>query len=488
MTTLADPQLLVNYLDPASDEVAVVTAITERGDNSDRLLRASVVIGPRAIGAGNWRDWQDLHQLRPRAVAEPPGATYSVECDTLSTHRSVVSVDDAASWVDRLARSAGVPALSNIPALEPIELQAPTAPLRISRHLDSDAASFVQAAVRPGNGFLLRTGDRLTRSGDSTWWTDGVSRYINAPLSAGLPLLGDDCGGVVLSRLERRAWFNALRGGEDLATFDCHIGLEPDRIDVSDLQLTFDEWIDGELVVSQQVRLEDLVVDHVRGQTAFTVQLPTLGARVLRTLQLRDRTGTLLDRSSSRFGIVESIELTVNQIGVPGPGTEVVIGEHHPTPTYVERAEGIDRVRQQYQDLFASGAAATLLTPGADVDTVLAERLAQARGTLRIVDRYFGKDPAQWGLLRNVTVPVEVLTSYGKAPTTSGPSLSVRWHRGGRPPFHGRAYLWDGGGFAVDASPDAFGRDLVYITPIQPAVSDAWQAQFRAWWAIGSAS
>ncbi len=112
--------------------------------------------------------------------------------------------------------------------------------------------------------------------------------------------------------------------------------------------------------------------------------------------------------------------------------------------------------------------------------------MAQARGTLRIVDRYFGKSLADWQMLSQVTVPVEVLTSHGSAPTIAKRSLTVRWHRGGRAPFHGRAYLWEGGGFAVDASPDAFGRDLVYLRPIASAVSDLWRAEFAVWWAAAN--
>lgn len=53
-------------------------------------------------------------------------------------------------------------------------------------------------------------------------------------------------------------------------------------------------------------------------------------------------------------------------------------------------------------------------------------------------------------------------------------------------PFHGRAYLWDGGGLTVDHSPNGFGSSDVLIAGVAPEVSAQWQHLFAAWWAIGT--
>lgn len=480
---------LVESLGAEDDEAAVVTAVTRRVGDARQLIRASLVIGPKAITDGNWQHWQSLHQLPIRSVKEHDGASYSVTNGDFATHRVPITVQEAAIWLSEFGSEHGSSGLASLPPLERAELAAPAAPLRISRHLDTTASTFVHASVRSGIGFLLRGHSPLPDLGDSgTWWRDGDDRYINAPLLAGVPLLPSGCAGIVAIRLERRAWFNALRGGPDLETFECHLGLEPERIDVSDLVVSCEEWIDDELVLSQLIPLEDLAVDHVRGAPNITLQLPTLGTQVQRTLHLRDRAGSLLDSSSTRFRIAESIAISVNPIGLPAPAVETVIGERRLTPSYVERADAVDRVRAQYEDLFAAGASVTLLPAGTDVRAVLTGRLAQARGRLRIVDRYFGKSQDDWVMLGNVAAPIEVLTSLGSAPAQPLQGLTVRWHRGGRPPFHGRAYLWDGGGFSVDASPDAFGRDLVYIRALPTPVSDAWHTAFTAWWASAAKS
>jgi hypothetical protein len=475
---------LVEYLEPEGDEVAVVSAVTTTQNNTERVLRASVIIGPSELGDSNWQGWQKLHAIRSFGAPEPVSPTYSTTSDELRTYRVVTDVAAATTWLAGIA-SDGIGEQSGmLPAVQ-MTIEAPIAPLRISPRLDSPASTFVMAAVRSSTGFLFR-GPEVTFDAPTIWEHDGAN-FVNSPLSAGLMCAPGLPGGIVLARLERRAWISALRGGEELGTFDCYIGIEPDRIDVQDLSVSLDEWIDEELVHSQQVRFEELDVDHVRGEPNIVINLPTLGPGVERTVRLHDRHGSLLDGSQSKFRIVESIGLTVKAIDADaGRVFTTVIGSRNSSPAFVDRSSAVDRVRQQYEVLFDHGADSTLFLPGSDVRNVMRDRLVQARGVLRIVDRYFGKSPLDWTMLDNVSVPIEVLTSKGVPPSqTANSGMTVRWITK-RPPFHGRAYLWEDGGFSVDASPDGFGRDPVYITPLPPAISRSWQAAFAAWWNAGS--
>jgi hypothetical protein len=318
----------------------------------------------------------------------------------------------------------------------------------------------------------------------SIWVTEDGKQWINTPLSMGVPItLAGPCQrGLFVGRMSREAWFTSLRGGEGLTTFNCAVGLEPSNIDISDLSLAFEEWVDGELVHAQQIHLEDWDTSAVRREPAVDVCLPTLGAGVTRTVRLHDRTGTFLDASGDRFPIVEKISIQVGVIGDEAPSTEVTVGDLSPVPDFVEMSEAVERVRRQHRQLRVAGADVTLVDPNADVRGVIADRLVAARGRIRIVDRYFGGDPADWAMLP-VGMDTDVLLSLGSAPTSPIPRVTVRRLPGKPPPFHGRAYLWDGGGIAVDNSPDGFSNGPVLITRLDAEVVDRWLGYFTSWWA-----
>jgi hypothetical protein len=476
---------LVTYLAPEDDEIVIVSAVTTQ-DSPERLLRASLIIGPPELADSNWQGWQALHDIQAIGAPEPPKPTYLTSASQFRTYRVVTDISAVTRWLVGILSSGVGERLGILPVVQST-IEAPFAPLRISPRLGSPASTFVEASVRSSTGYLFR-GPDITFDVPMMWESE-EGDFVNSPLSAGLMCAPGLPGGIVLARLERRAWISSLRGGEELGTFDCYIGIESDRIDIQDLSVSLDEWINGELVHSQQVKLEDLDVDHVRGEPNIVIRLPTLGSGVERSVRLHDRHGTLLDASQDQFRIVESVGLTVKAIDF---GEEhaftTVIGNREPTPLFLDRSSAIDRVRQQYELLFDHGAKSTLLLPGGNVRNIMGDRLAQARGVLRIVDRYFGKSPLDWKMLDKVTVPIEVLTSKGiPPPPTATSGIAVRWITS-KPPFHGRAYLWQDGGFSVDASPDGFGRDPVYITPLQPAVSVSWQALFAAWWNAGKTS
>lgn len=483
---------LIGFLDPEADEAVVVNLVTAAHGDVERLLRGAVIIGPPEMARTNWTEWRQAHGVAGPRLGEPKQPTYIAAAEGFRTRRVATDFESATTWLQQLLRDGRTPAEGDLPSVTG-QLRSPSAPVFISPRADTDASTFMGAAVRPGHGF--RFPDEEVQFQLPKLWQHDDQQFVNAPLTVGLHCPRGAPGGLVVARLQRRAWLNQLRGGDDLETFDCHLGLDPNRIDVSELVISLDEWADGELVVAQQIRLDDLEVDVVRGERSIVVQLPTLGTRAQRTVLLHDLQGNLLDRSAFRFSIVESVDISVHAVDVgqsldaPAPlVSRVTVGERRPVPPLLERAVALDRVRSQYTDLFARGVDSTLIPVGGDVHAALARRLAQARGILRVVDRYFGKDDEDWELFADVKVPVEVLTSLGKPPASGLPAnVTVRRYtaRGG-PEFHGRGYLWTGGGVAVDASPNGFGRTLVHLSPLTPAQSEAWQAAMSVWWAAAT--
>ncbi len=131
--------------------------------------------------------------------------------------------------------------------------------------------------------------------------------------------------GLLVGRFERRAWLNGqhLRPDEDI--YDVQIGLEPDRVELADLELDVEERVGEETVVSERLRLEDVDLRDVEdalhaekpsrtGRPAVTVALPTLGRRTKRTVRLHHRDGSMLD-DWPPFHLVESIGMTMEVNG-----------------------------------------------------------------------------------------------------------------------------------------------------------------------------
>jgi hypothetical protein len=487
---------LVTALEPLPDELAVASLILRRSPDGWALVRGSLLVAPHHAGEANWFDWQVRHGIRPLIQPDPPGPQYLVEAEDYLAGRAVMSLDEADGWLQRLIEGGVGSPVGPLPDFGG-SLHHPVAPLRVSAHMDTPGSTFVSSGVRPAVGYLLAMGEENPGEAEApvdgwhavhgmTWKGEGGT-WINTPLSLGVPImLNEPCPrGLFVGRLGRTAWINNLRGSEGLSTFECSLGLEPERIDIADLAIAFEEWVGDELVHAQQVHLEDWDVDAVRGAAAVDVHLPTLGPAIRRTVRLYDRSGAFLDGSGDRFYIAEKITISVGIIGSDAPAAVVTAGEETPQPDLVEMSEAIDRVKRQHHDLRTSGAAATLIPSGPAVRAHLQAVLAQARGRIQIVDRYFGNDPADWAMLPS-GIAIEVLVSAGTPPPAPIAGVDVRRLRGAPPPFHGRAYLWEDGGVAVDASPNGFGHSPVLVTRLDPELAAHWQLIFAGWWAAAS--
>lgn len=487
-TSNGDPAVeeLWHFLAVEPDETVVITAVVKKTE-SERfsVCKASVLVGPPELGRTNWMGWKKRHHQGMIAdTLEPPTPCYAADAaDGLRICRVSTGQEFAKQWLRHLWHGEVAPALP--PYLPPTvaALTRPVAPLFITPRLDTAASTFVTSAVRPARGFLFG-GQPLDITGEQLWTANGTA-YPNLPLWAGLLVEPGGPGGVLVARMTRQAWLETLFWDREQQRFQCLIGLEPTRTDPMDLVLTLEEWVQEELVYAETVSFEQLPdIDRNRGQSVLRVSRPTLGTQVRRQLRLYDREGNLLD-ATNRFWVIEGITLDLHvqtngaQISIP-----VQIGQLPLVPSVLERAADIQRVQSERTAIFNAGATSTVVPKTTDVHRLMRSRLSQARRWLHVVDRYFGKDSRDWSLFDDVTVPIQVLTTVQppKAPNSSTRSLEVRrWSN--RPyPFHGRAYLWDGGGLAVDHSPNGFGTTLIFMTPLTAAQSRAWDAAFQGWW------
>jgi hypothetical protein len=160
-----DVDALVAYLLPESDEVAIISAVTTRDGGQERILRASVIIGPQELGETNWCGWRAAHAVSIIGQSEPDEPSYATAADSLRTYRVVADVEQATTWTTDLVTTGSGGPVGPIPAVV-ATVERPVAPLRISPRLGTKASTFISAAVRPAAGFFLRGQDIDARSAD----------------------------------------------------------------------------------------------------------------------------------------------------------------------------------------------------------------------------------------------------------------------------------------------------------------------------------
>jgi hypothetical protein len=64
--------------------------------------------------------------------------------------------------------------------------------------------------------------------------------------------------GLLVGRMERRAWLADPRGSGDYESFNPHIRWDPGRCDLADLQVELEEWEGEELAYSRRLDLGDI--------------------------------------------------------------------------------------------------------------------------------------------------------------------------------------------------------------------------------------
>jgi hypothetical protein len=482
------------------DECAVLSVLYRPTNGLLRLSHASLVVGPPRVGEVSWARWRVEHTTRLTwdfgdAKDLPPEFVY--DHGTFLAGRAVLTVPRARAWLVEAATSGELPAIGPLPAAHGRFAQ-PDSLLRIFPRLWTPAARLAGNAIRPLSGFLFATEQHAGAQTLPSDWDVAGRRILGGAMTA-LGISVPDTAwtqrapaahGLLVGRIERRAWFNDVRGGGDYELFELHLGWEPARCDLADLEVELEEWVGDEVAYARRLALGDIQLGDRQGADTAIVSLPTLGRGVAHSARLHDRDGALLD-VTNRSKLIEQASLTM-QFSVAGSddATEqtIKVGKAV-TPTAAQRLERFDTVERQYRDLLEEGLAERIVTDPSTAIAVVRRQLEGARGELLVLDPYFGADPADWQVLAGISLPVRVLSgSKAQAPPTPMANVDARKLnrlRARTPGFHDRLYLWDGGGLSVGTSPSGLGKRDARLDRLGTVEAAGWRALFDAYWASG---
>jgi hypothetical protein len=490
---------LFDHLGQEADERAVYSAIYGvDGEGGLGLRYASLLIGPAAMSEGSWAAWmltgarhlterfQDLANVPAEGLLD---STPVLEGGALVGARFAMDVAAARTWLAQALAGELLPAVGDLGAAS-ATLLAPTAPLHLFPRLWSPVSRLAASTVRPQRGFFFPLADQPDPPVLRAWKVGGVSAHDGSwsTLGIALPLEGQRTkpppAGLLVARLERRAWFNDVRGDGNFNRFELHVGIEPERIDISELEVELEEWDGEELVNSRRLALGDLKLGQRAGKDRFLVGLPTLGRGFAHEARLYDREGALLDRTQ-RSRLVERIEAKA-RYGGPGGAVanqKFTIGERVEA-ALLERLARFDQLDEDYRQMLSAGLEERIIS-GPGRANVLGDELARVTRPLAILDPYFGYQASDWQALSTVATPIRILTGAKAKPVPAAlTNVEVRRWRGPakNPPFHDRFYLWEGGGLTVGTSPSGLGSRDARLDRIGATEAAAWMASFETYW------
>lgn len=492
---------LIEHLGPAEGERAVYSAIYRREESGFHLQYASLLIGPEAMASGSWGAWMlggaerlnDRFQLLSEVPAEGLVESAPVEGDAeVVAGRFVIEVDQMRSWLTEAVGQQTVPQIGELPEARAL-LLAPSSPQRVFPRLWTPVSRLAATTIRPLRGFFFPLAEEGAPLVAGEWEVGGVTAYDGpwSTLGIALPNEGHSFeappAGLLVGRLERRAWFNDVRGDGAFDRYQLHIGIEPEQIDVSELAVELEEWSGEELVNVRRLALGDLKLGQRAGADRFLVALPTLGRGFAHAARLYDREGVLLD-CTQRAHLVERM---VGRGKVRGPDGAVAT-QHFSVGERVEvglgeRLARFDRVEDDYREMLREGLEERIITTRTRGAEVLRNELARVSKPVSILDPYFGYKPADWNVLAGLNVAIRILSGSGaKRPPANLANVEVRrWRHSGNPPFHDRSYLWEGGGLSVGTSPSGLGNRDARLDRMGATEATALRASFEAYWQSG---
>lgn len=300
------------HLNLVGDERAALSVVFERRGGDYLLSFGSLIFGPPPMSHQSWPAWRlaEGHAPTPQEASLRAPATFFYEADAFAAGRASLSQDEAREWATSALDHGIAPAVGPLPRAA-VSLAATRAPIRVSTQSETPAGNLATWLARPVQGFHFNQAIEVAvLDPEEPWTVNGDTFYMPSADLLGLSWFegrtGRQPSGLLLGRLERRAWLAGqhLRPEDDL--YDVEIGFEPARVALSDLELEVEERVDDELVLSETLRCEDLdVLDGERqahdhpgpGKPKFVIRLPTLGRKVRRAVRLRHRDGSLLVRS-----------------------------------------------------------------------------------------------------------------------------------------------------------------------------------------------
>lgn len=482
---------VVELLGVDPGDAAALSIIYDRDENGDRQLRhGSLIFGPPELGGQSWPSWHANNTGRLHHDPGDLGVEFAHEDGPFLIGRAVLSVADAQALLGSL-ESGQLPSAGPLPAAV-VGIEAPLSPIWVFPHQSTEAGQLAAMASRPLHAFLFRSKAESSGVEFPNCW-DVCSDHYFAPDRWQLGLVAAGSAGpiaptgLLVGRLERRAWIREMRGdGDDLHYYVVSIGLDPERITPYELVVEIQEWLGGEFATARRLPLEWLDLSAWSGQDHLELTLPILGAGGRRSVSLYDLGGELLDVSDA-VAVVESINLTMTASTPDGSSTattQSTIGTRLQR-TLADRLERLESIDGEYRKLIEDGMAGRVVLSGQQALAHLKDRLeASARSELLVMDRYFGADPHDWNLFDNLTVPVRVLVSKAKhfPPQRAGLEVKTCQHNR-RPPFHDRFYLWEDGGLVVGASLESLGQTDSRIDSLEPSEAAFLSARFNQLWA-----
>lgn len=489
---------LVTELHCSDDELLVVSAAAAASDSGWSLIYGSAIVGPAEMGRVPWFRWH-AEDTRLRDTFGPL-LSYSdtVPTDWVNFERTVGAwkfLRYAISTSELPQLLASVVLDGHLPSPFGLSITAEAGPtnglVRLFQHQARSAGPLAAMAGRPMLAWTHRLETPAAKGNLPQDWPDGQGLVLPGALLwlTGLSTAlttGPDAPRMVFGRLERRAWLGALRGRTpDLSAFQVSIRLDPTRVSLRELVLDLEETdTEGNLLFAIRCDLADLDVP-AHGVDEHVAELPTLGSMVTRRVRLYDISGTLLDAADD-VRLIEKVSVTVHVAGKERDSTTSV-GPGLPVPTATTRLGRLKAAEAEWERLVAAGMSNRVIATRAAGSDVVRKHIAAARSELMVFDPYFGAKSRDWSVLADVKVPVRILTaSTSRPPADSAPNapkIEVKqWVGGGRPPFHDRAYLWEGGGLVVGTSPSGLGRRMAMVDTLDSRLSRELQRMFKTWW------
>ncbi len=489
------PLTLLERLELQPDEAAVLSVIYDIKASEPVARHVSLLFGPPEMAQSTWLDWYRLHvELAARVPGEGVfPAAFAHENHGVLIGREQVTLHDAEGFVEGLLEGR-LPAAGQIPAAN-VAVKNPDAPIRVFPHRATPGSRLAAMAGRPLRAYLFRSKslDPTVPAAFARPWTVS-DQLVHAPhlWHVGISLRNGATEhapqGVLIGRLERRAWIRETRGVDDqYALYLIRIGLDPTFISPYELVIELQEFIDDELAVARRLPLDWIDLSAWNAQDHVDLAVPMLGRGARRAVSLYDLGGELLDVTDA-VALVESVRLKIKW-SEPGGATTTdsftIGGMVH--PTLDERLDRLDAIDDQFRKLIEEGMPGRIIVHGSQGAPFLTQRLQAARHELRIMDRYFGAEPSDWAIFKQVSVPVRVLiTQAATKPPAWLTGVEVRkWRqpkKGDAPPFHDRLYLWEGGGLSVGTSVGTLGTSDIRIDSVDPVEAEAWSARFESYW------